>query len=228
MRLISRSHPVSTANCTPDTACQVVRLQGIQPLATLLTQSYSSFLDEKDRNGSLILSHVYLLVGLSVPLWILNTAPVFTATADNAARGYCEESSLGIESTTAGRGVSAACYDGYNKNSLLLLSGVLSVGIGDTFASVCGIMYGKTRWPGTKKTVVGTCCGVVAEVVVIAALWLSGGITVPAACCSIVWWTGVVSTVVMCALVEAFTDQVDNIVLPILMFVGFSVTQWVS
>ena len=60
---------------------------------------FQAFKDEKDQ-GDLVLTNIYLLAGVSLPLWL---------SADLS-----------------------------NDNPLTLLSGVLSIGIGDAFASIIG------------------------------------------------------------------------------------------
>lgn len=49
---------------------EAVRLYDIGGVGGLLNSSMAGFLDEKDQ-GSLILTHTYLLVGCSLPVWIL-------------------------------------------------------------------------------------------------------------------------------------------------------------
>ena len=48
---------------------KALRLWNIGSAGALLNQSLSAFLDEKDQ-GNAILTHIYLLVGSSLPLWI--------------------------------------------------------------------------------------------------------------------------------------------------------------
>ena len=83
---------------------QVLRVKGVSPVAEVLTQTYSCFLDEKDRAGTLVLSHVYLLVGLSAPLWIVSIIndpraptcggaqpPPLSSSSSVFSTDYCED-----------------------------------------------------------------------------------------------------------------------------------------
>ena len=51
-------------------------------------------------------------------------------------------------------------------------SGIISIGVGDTMASVAGLRYGRRQWPNTKKTLEGTAAGIGASVLVSAVLYL--------------------------------------------------------
>ena len=114
---------------------QAVRILNVQPMGPMLNRNLSSLLDEKDQ-GVVILTHIYLLVGSSLPLWICP----FT-WADNAAQEL-----------------------------LLLSAGVLSLGVGDTAASVGGTMWGKTKIAGTSKSVQGTVCSIAAQILFVTLL----------------------------------------------------------
>lgn len=163
---------------------EVVRVEEIPPLAGIITQAFSPFLDEKD-DGPLVLSHLYLLAGVSSPLW-LTPCPLEVATIGEVWRANLV---------------------------LPLLAGVLAVGVGDTAASVGGTYFGRRRWAGTKKTVEGSLCGIVAQLVVVGVLVGAGLVEL-----SVAGWGRLVVSTAFVAVVEALTDQVDNIVLPLLLY----------
>ena len=71
------------------------------------------FKDDKDQ-GDLVLTNIYLLAGVSLPLWL-----------------------------------SASLM---KDNPVTLLSGVLSIGIGDAFASIIGSKIGRYRLMNSEKT----------------------------------------------------------------------------
>lgn len=98
---------------------------------------------------------------------------------------------------------------------LPLLSGILSIGIGDTFASIVGSKIGRHKWSSmSKKTVEGTIAGIVAQAGFLYSLYFLGYLPLTKilmAVCGI--------AVITNSLVEALTDQVDNLVLPIITFI---------
>lgn len=97
---------------------------------------------------------------------------------------------------------------------LPLIAGVLSVGIGDMFASVVGSKFGKIKWGKSIKSVEGTLASIVAQGIFIYGLYMIEFIHLDlklTALCGI--------AVITNALVETFTHQVDNLVLPILTYI---------
>lgn len=54
-----------------------IRHYRIQPFSQYIQSSFAVFLDEKD-NGSLILTHIYLLIGCSLPLWLCHGVEAVT------------------------------------------------------------------------------------------------------------------------------------------------------
>nr|CAG4634998.1 EOG090X0BFL [Alona affinis] len=157
---------------------EAVRIYNLEGLGAVLQNSMAGFLDEKDQ-GSLILTHIYLLVGCSLPVWIFPETAVTSAS-----------------------------------EILLLCSGVISLGIGDAAASIGGSLYGKTKWPGSEKSIEGTAFSIAAELVFVGVLQIFGVFgswTVP--------WLRYLITAVATSLVEAHTTQVDNLVLPLVMYI---------
>jgi dolichol kinase len=90
------------------------------------------------------------------------------------------------------------------------------LGIGDSAASYFGSKFGKTKFRNSPKTFEGTAASIVAEVIFVVAvdLFFVDGVIVG---------VGVVFAATLCSVVEATTTQVDNIVLPFIMFLMMSV-----
>ncbi|XP_011696578.1 PREDICTED: dolichol kinase [Wasmannia auropunctata] len=152
-------------------ALEVIRFLKVPPLGEILQQGFIAFVDEKD--NLLSLTPVYLLCGLSLPLWMPTN----------------------------------------NLTLMVLLSGVLTVGIGDTAASFAGNRWGAHKWLDTEKTIEGTIACIFCQVCVIFTL----------TCCGFVdnyqlLLRSILATVLI-SLIEARTNQVDNLALPLLMYV---------
>ena len=144
-----------------------MRYAKIQPVANIISAAFKTFQDKNDR-GDLILTNIYLLVGVSLPLWL-------TPDLEKA-------------------------------DPLLLLSGVLSIGIGDSFASIFGSKFGRTIIPQTQKSVEGMMASILAQVVFVKALNMELNLVLVAGICAV-------------SIVETLTTQVDNLVLPFVMYI---------
>ncbi|XP_038601606.1 dolichol kinase [Tachyglossus aculeatus] len=153
---------------------EYVRFFRIKPLGQTLRSLLSLFLDERD-SGPLILTHIYLLLGLSFPVWLFPRP--------------------------CGRVGAAA---------LVPYSGVLAVGVGDTVASVFGSTVGEIRWPGTKKTFEGTMTSIFAQIIAVALILIfDSGVELSS---GYAWILGSITGV---SLLEAYTSQIDNLLLPL-------------
>lgn len=111
---------------------QVIRFLKVPPLGEILQQGFIVFADEKD--CLLSLTPIYLLCGLSLPLWMPTN----------------------------------------NLTLVVLLSGVLTVGIGDTAASFFGNRWGAHKWLDMEKTIEGTIACIFCQVCVILTLTCCG------------------------------------------------------
>lgn len=161
---------------------EFVRFFRILPLGPHLRRLLTSFLDERD-SGPLVLTHIYLLVGVSLPLW-LTPGPCVPQGGLPGAGG------------------------------LLPYAGVLSVGVGDAVASVFGSSMGEFRWPGTKKTMEGTATSVFAQVIAVAIFLLAdSSLNLNTT------YSWVVGSISMVAMLEAYTSQIDNLLLPLYLHI---------
>ncbi|CAL1537543.1 unnamed protein product [Lymnaea stagnalis] len=132
------------------------------------------FVDERDQ-GHVYLTHIYLLAGLSMPLWLSHH--LFTS----------------------------------RKAANEMYSGVLSLAVGDSVACVIGRRFGRVHFPESKKTVEGTIASMMAQLflVMLADYFEIVHISNP---------TAVFMGVSLSSLLEAFTDQIDNLILPLLLY----------
>ncbi|AMD19665.1 HCL486Wp [Eremothecium sinecaudum] len=85
------------------------RYMELAPLGTFINSQFYHFADYRDLKGPLIVSYIYLMLGVSFPLLVNQS-----------------------------------------------LVGIISLGVGDSLASIVGKNYGRNRWPGTRKTIEGT------------------------------------------------------------------------
>jgi dolichol kinase len=51
---------------------ELIRYYKIGGLSNIIDETMALFADRKDQDGQLILSHIYLLIGLSLPIWLSN------------------------------------------------------------------------------------------------------------------------------------------------------------
>ncbi|XP_010043798.2 dolichol kinase EVAN [Eucalyptus grandis] len=105
---------------------------------------------------------------------------------------------------------------GYNDRPLAPFAGILSLGIGDTMASLVGHKYGVLRWSKTgKKTIEGTAAGITSVLVACSALLpllASTGYVMTQ------HWFSLLLAVTASGLLEAYTAQLDNAFIPLVFY----------
>ncbi|KAH8928340.1 hypothetical protein BT69DRAFT_1277161 [Atractiella rhizophila] len=100
-------------------------------------------------------------------------------------------------------------------NGIKQYTGLLVLGVGDALASIVGRKIGRLRWPGTSKTVEGTIAFVLSVHFVALLIRFFGLVEYFSA-------TKYLLAVVLAGLLEATSNQNDNIVIPIYMWATLS------
>ncbi|KAI5666360.1 hypothetical protein M9H77_16213 [Catharanthus roseus] len=106
---------------------------------------------------------------------------------------------------------------GFNDRPLAPFAGILSLGIGDTMASMVGHKYGVLRWSKTgKKTIEGTAAGITS---VLAACSLLLPLLAMTTGYILTWnWFSLFVAVTASGLLEAYTAQLDNAFIPLVFY----------
>ena len=162
-----------------------LRVINLFPILTReLNRALLPFLDSKD-SGKLILTNIYLLVGMSLPLWLQPWAVTAAGT-----------------------------------QSLVLYSGLLSVGVADAAAAVVGSAFGRLKWvAGGGRTVEGSLAAISSSLLTVYLLQHYGSVVVGS-------WTAVTTSILAVALSEALSEQVDNLTLPLIMMSILNLTTY--
>jgi dolichol kinase len=157
--------------------CGLAVIENLRSDMLFLQSFYINFLDPSKDNPLLpVVSHIFLILGCAIPLWIAE----------------CDL----IE---------------FQQQKVLAQWGVLCLGVGDAAGAVIGSWYGKYRWGQNQRTMEGSL-----------AMWISiFGISFmmfPKQNLLVL----IISTT-LTSLVEAFTSQMDNMVLPLVGSISFLV-----
>ncbi|KAL2938425.1 Dolichol kinase EVAN [Bienertia sinuspersici] len=103
---------------------------------------------------------------------------------------------------------------GFNDRPLAPFAGILSLGIGDTMASMVGHKYGVLRWSKTgKKTIEGTAAGITSVMAACSFL-----LPLLASTRYIQNWSSLLLAVIASGLLEAYTAQLDNAFIPLVFY----------
>lgn len=94
------------------------RASQLPPISRPLTAFLAPYVDGRDHRGPVVVSHIFLLIGCAIPLWLSSAA---------ARRHEAEEWELSYR-------------------DISMVSGVICVGMGDAAASLIGRRFGRTKW----------------------------------------------------------------------------------
>lgn len=97
------------------------RASQLPPISRPLTNFLAPYVDGRDHRGPVIVSHIFLLIGCAIPLWL--SLAGLPRTGDIPWRDW-----------------------DVPERNLSMVSGVICVGMGDAAASLIGRRYGRTKW----------------------------------------------------------------------------------
>ena len=98
------------------------RASQLPPLSRPLTYFLAPYVDGRDHAGPVIVSHIFLLIGCAIPLWLSLGAT--ERKEDSRWQGWDVQT-----------------------RDLSMVAGVICVGMGDAAASLIGRRFGRRRWP---------------------------------------------------------------------------------
>lgn len=174
------------------------RASQLPPISRPLTHFLAPYVDGRDHRGPVIVSHVFLLIGCAIPLWM----------------------------SLAGAGrTGQPPWEGWNVEGrdLSMVSGVICVGMGDAAASLIGRRFGRHKWPWAGgKSLEGSLAfaAVVTAGLLAAHTWRSvGGWAGPEK----THWIPVCSRAVVAATGASLTESLltganDNVVVPMMLW----------
>lgn len=102
----------------------LIRASQLPPLSGPIAKFLTPYVDGRDLRGPVVVSHIFLLVGCAIPLWL---------------------SLAGVER------FGERPWEGWEVRSrdVSMVAGVVCVGMGDAAASLVGRRYGRRKWPWT-------------------------------------------------------------------------------
>lgn len=154
---------------------EMVRANELPPFGGTVRKMFANFQDSKDNQGKFILSYIYLVVGIALPLWTNNV-------------------------------------DSLKESSYI---GLLTLGLGDSIASMVGSKFGHYHWPETNKTLEGSAAmvaGMMGGYVLLDYLFQACSVQDKIV---VLTWTNRFVCAVLCALFEGIVDVNDNLFLPV-------------
>ncbi|KAI2623380.1 hypothetical protein GGR54DRAFT_51213 [Hypoxylon sp. NC1633] len=178
----------------------LLRASQLPPLSKPLASFLEPYVDGRDLRGPVVISHIFLLVGCAIPLWLsLGSLP-------RTGIGYLE----GWEVPT---------------REVSMVSGVVCVGLGDAAASLIGRRYGRRKWLwGGGKSLEGSVAFAFAVFIGLTAarLWLRIG-GWPATNGTQDTWSAALQKTGMCAATSSLTEAVltggnDNVIVPVVLW----------
>ncbi|KAI8243425.1 Dolichol kinase sec59 [Colletotrichum sp. SAR 10_96] len=178
----------------------LLRASQLPPLSRPIASFLTPYVDGRDHKGPVVISHIFLLIGCAIPLWLS------LATLPRSGSGYL----TGWEVPT---------------REVSMVAGVICVGLGDAAASLIGRRFGHRKWVwGGGKSLEGSVAFAVAVFLglMAATTWLRIG-GWPVAPEQQVAWPSSVRNAGFCASMASLTEAVltggnDNVIVPVVLW----------
>ncbi|KAL5362053.1 hypothetical protein BJX96DRAFT_97294 [Aspergillus floccosus] len=179
------------------------RASQMPPVSRPLTYFLAPYVDGRDHRGPVIVSHIFLLIGCSIPLWL--------SLADIVRIGEHP-------------------WEAWNLlyRDVSMVSGIICVGMGDAAASLVGRRFGRLKWFwGGGKSLEGSVAFAAAVTggLIAARLWLAVGQwpVEPDGGSRQIAWAGTVCKAVLAAAGTSATEAIltgcnDNVVVPVVLW----------
>ncbi|KAI0969785.1 hypothetical protein F4678DRAFT_438167 [Xylaria arbuscula] len=178
----------------------LLRASQLPPLSKPLALFLAPYVDGRDLRGPVVISHIFLLIGCAIPLWLsLGSLP-------RAGHGHL-------------RGWSIPTRE------IAMVSGVVCVGLGDAAASLIGRRYGRHKWFwGGGKSLEGSAAFAIAVSLGLMAAhtWLRLGGWASANQHTDTW-QATMQKAGVCASIASLTETVltggnDNVIVPVVLW----------
>ena len=100
----------------------LIRAAQLPPLSKPLARFLTPYVDGRDLRGPVVISHIFLLIGCAIPLWLSLASVVYTGSWP---------------------------WQGWEvpTRDVSMTAGVICVGMGDAAASLIGRRFGRRKWP---------------------------------------------------------------------------------
>ncbi|OTA99207.1 hypothetical protein M426DRAFT_325351 [Hypoxylon sp. CI-4A] len=178
----------------------LLRASQLPPLSKPLAAFLAPYVDGRDLRGPVVISHIFLLIGCAIPLWL----------------------SLGSLPR-----VGTGSFEGWEvpTREVSMVSGVVCVGLGDAAASLIGRRYGQRKWLwGGGKSIEGSVAFALAVFAGLTAarLWLRVG-GWPSTAGDLDSWSTALQKIGVCAMTASLTEAVltggnDNVIVPVVLW----------
>lgn len=184
----------------------LLRASQLPPLSKPIAYFLTPYVDGRDLRGPVVVSHIFLLVGCAVPLWL--------SLADSKMVG--ERPWKGWE---------------IRERDTSMVSGVVCVGMGDAAASLIGRRYGRRKWPWAGgKSLEGSAAFALAVTagLTFSKVWMSLGQWAdryPSNLQAVTGWAQLFGKASVAACVASFMEAVltggnDNVMVPIMLWLS--------